>query len=107
MTDTPRRIRLNRERGWRMPPNTVKVDRTGWFGNPYIVYEHGTRAECVEMFRAVLTGKREPDKVFTVKRRDIIRGALRYRLKGQNLGCWCPLDEPCHADVLLQLAAEA
>jgi hypothetical protein len=25
-------------------------------------------------------------------------------LRGTNLACWCPLDQPCHADVLLQLA---
>jgi hypothetical protein len=25
-------------------------------------------------------------------------------LRGKNLACWCPPDEPCHADVLLELA---
>jgi len=25
-------------------------------------------------------------------------------LRGKNLACWCALDEPCHADVLLELA---
>lgn len=25
-------------------------------------------------------------------------------LKGKDLACWCPLDHPCHADVLLELA---
>jgi len=25
-------------------------------------------------------------------------------LSGKNLACWCPLDQPCHADVLLNLA---
>ena len=29
-------------------------------------------------------------------------------LRGKDLACWCPLDQPCHADVLLELAnAEA
>jgi hypothetical protein len=29
-------------------------------------------------------------------------------LAGRDLACWCPLDQPCHADVLLELAnAEA
>ena len=27
-------------------------------------------------------------------------------LRGKNLACWCPLDQPCHADVLLELANE-
>jgi hypothetical protein len=25
-------------------------------------------------------------------------------LAGKDLACWCPLDQPCHADVLLALA---
>lgn len=25
-------------------------------------------------------------------------------LRGRDLACWCPLDLPCHADVLLELA---
>ena len=31
----PERITLSRAKGWRMPENTVKVDRTTVFGNPY------------------------------------------------------------------------
>lgn len=27
-------------------------------------------------------------------------------LRGHDLCCWCPLDQPCHADVLLELANE-
>ena len=26
-------------------------------------------------------------------------------LRGRDLACWCPLDQPCHADVLLELAS--
>lgn len=26
------------------------------------------------------------------------------RLRGHDLACWCPLDSPCHADVLLEIA---
>lgn len=25
-------------------------------------------------------------------------------LRGHDLACWCPLDQPCHADVLLEIA---
>jgi hypothetical protein len=28
-------------------------------------------------------------------------------LAGRDLACWCPLDQPCHADVLLELANPA
>lgn len=26
------------------------------------------------------------------------------KLRGKDLACWCPLNQPCHADVLLELA---
>jgi hypothetical protein len=29
---------------------------------------------------------------------------LRRDLAGKDIACWCPLDQPCHADVLLELA---
>lgn len=29
---------------------------------------------------------------------------IRAELRGKNLACWCPLDQPCHADVLLEIA---
>jgi hypothetical protein len=29
---------------------------------------------------------------------------VRRELRGKKLACWCALDEPCHADVLLEIA---
>ena len=29
---------------------------------------------------------------------------IRRELAGRDLACWCPLDQPCHADVLLEIA---
>lgn len=29
---------------------------------------------------------------------------IRTALAGRDLACWCALDQPCHADVLLDLA---
>ncbi|MDI9901324.1 DUF4326 domain-containing protein [Rhodococcus sp. IEGM 1409] len=29
---------------------------------------------------------------------------IRAELAGKDLACWCPIDEPCHADVLLEIA---
>jgi len=32
-------------------------------------------------------------------------GIMVHRmLDGYDLACWCPLDQPCHADVLLEIA---
>jgi hypothetical protein len=33
----PERIQLKRTKGWRMPPNSVKVDRSTQWGNPFRV----------------------------------------------------------------------
>ena len=33
-----------------------------------------------------------------------VRAAAREELRGKNLGCWCPLDGPCHGDVLFEIA---
>jgi hypothetical protein len=30
--------------------------------------------------------------------------SLRRDLAGRDLACWCPLDQPCHGDILLELA---
>ncbi|SFF27693.1 DUF4326 domain-containing protein [Nitrosomonas sp. Nm166] len=35
MNQQPRRVQLKRVKGWRMPENTVKVDRTTKWGNPF------------------------------------------------------------------------
>ncbi|HZL05925.1 MAG TPA: DUF4326 domain-containing protein, partial [Coriobacteriia bacterium] len=29
---------------------------------------------------------------------------VRAALAGRDLACWCPLTDPCHADVLLEIA---
>jgi hypothetical protein len=29
---------------------------------------------------------------------------IRKDLHGKNVACWCPLDQFCHADVLLKIA---
>jgi hypothetical protein len=29
---------------------------------------------------------------------------IRQELRGKNLACFCAIDKPCHADVLLELA---
>jgi hypothetical protein len=29
---------------------------------------------------------------------------IRAELAGSDLACWCALDQPCHADVLMSIA---
>lgn len=99
----PRRVQLSRRKGWRMPPNTVKVDRTTRFGNPFRVGSPGIpdRRGSVKMFeRAFRSGelaRDDPKSPFTPE-------TIRAELRGRNLACWCALDEECHADLLLAIA---
>ena len=86
----PHRVQRKRIAGWKMPPNTVSVTRPGRYGNPFRVGRDGTAQECVDKFRAAMP--------------EFARQAYRQELRGKNLACWCRLDQPCHADVLLSLA---
>lgn len=106
----PRRIRLSRARGWRLPDNAVVVSRPSRLGNPFIVGRHGTRLQCAAKF-ALLAGGFiafeqgvETDHQLALWRR--IHRAL-HTLAGRDLACWCALDGgACHGDVLLYLANE-
>jgi len=90
----PRRIKVKRQKGWRLPDGAVFVGRPTKWGNPYrLGKEAGSREEVVAMYRAMLASQ-PPDELF----------ALLAPLKGRDLACWCPEDGPCHADVLLELA---
>lgn len=91
----PRRIQLRRTKGWRKPENTVLVTRPGKWGNPFRVEDGRPAAVCVEKFRQWL--RLEPKGI-------AVAAAARHELHGKNLACWCPLDQPCHADVLLAVA---
>jgi len=109
----PVRIQLKRTKGWRMPANTVKVDRTTKWGNPFRVTQINGRWSC--------TTKRHPDDSGLViwcqsperasdlmwrEYRSHLAGRRRevQELRGKNLACWCAPGAPCHADVLLELA---
>lgn len=80
-----------------MPPNTVYVGRPTKWGNPLSVgpaskLDAYTRISAVEFYKVHL--ERNPQLVEEAKR----------ELRGKDLSCFCPLDQPCHADVLLELA---
>lgn len=63
--------------------------------------ENATAEQCVEMYREYVTGALGPRLNF---RHPDMTAAIRAELAGHDLACWCPLDQPCHADVLLELA---
>ena len=122
----PGRIQRVRRKGWRMPPNTVYVGRPTVFGNPIGCIQHGCYRKpcgccepyfcCVDKYeeyvRSGLENRPSLTRCFAVCFGDAaegypVRSELVRRLpelRGKNLCCWCPLDRPCHADVLLELA---
>lgn len=63
---------------------------------------HMTPAETVECYRAYVTGGGWP--IGWKPRGAPTIAEIRAQLSGRDLCCWCPLDSPCHADVLLELA---
>lgn len=91
----PHRVRLSRAKGWRMPPNTVKVDRSTRWGNPFRTSETFTAQDAVTAFSRWL----ETDAAGQALARE-----AKGHLGGKNLACWCALDAPCHADVLLRIS---
>lgn len=96
----PQRIQLKRSRGWKMPPNAVKVDRTTRWGNPFTIAEFGSVAEAVSRHGRWMRGEipaprgEEPPSP----------ADIRASLAGRDLACWCALGGPCHAELLLKIA---
>lgn len=108
----PIRIQRKRVKGWKMPDNTISVTRPGKWGNPFVV------------------GKKVPDAWINKLDKDDHFHFMKFEygyidnaensvmlfekyvipvlnvseLKGKNLACFCPLDKPCHVDVLLKIA---
>jgi hypothetical protein len=107
------RIQRKRTKGWRMPEGAVYVGRPTKWGNPFPVKEHGEVA--VEMFDQwlgygisagadCLVPYPEPGQLKALAdRRDRILGDIGD-LRGKDLVCWCHWMDPCHADVLLEIA---
>lgn len=90
----PKRIQRKRTKGWKMPDGAVIVTRPGFWGNPFT---QPTRQEAVDLYQAWITGNTISAKAHR---------ARLHELRGKDLACWCQLDQPCHADVLLKLANE-
>ena len=99
-SNAPQRVQLKRSVGWKMPANTLKVDRTTHWGNPFTIAECGSVAVAVAQHGRWMRGEIAAPGGVEPPSRDVLRTALA----GRNLACWCPLNGPCHADLLLTLA---
>lgn len=122
---TPKRIQRKRTKGWRMQEDTVYVGRGTKWGNPYrpaqardgtwvavdendVEYpgygpcgegtfptREAALNDCVRLFA-------QNEVEYELGR--FTRAQARSELAGKDLACWCPESQPCHADVLLEIA---
>jgi hypothetical protein len=99
---TPTRIQRKRTKGWRLPPDAIYVGRPSPWGNRFIlgrVYTMPSGDRRLDPETAVALFRIEVDHAPRAAIEDWLAP-----LRGHDLVCWCPLDQPCHADVLLELA---
>lgn len=105
---SPTRLQLSRRKGFDLQALSqatnglpaVNVARPSRWGNDFKVggnhsyyggpgFEKSSAEQCVALFRRMILSQPR---------------AQLHLLRGKNLACWCQLDAPCHADVLLELA---
>lgn len=98
---SPKRIQRKRTKGWRMPEGAVYVGRPTKWGNPF---SHDDLSSA----RVVLPDNEDPVEMYRLHIGPF--GLIEkdpedwLEIRGRDLVCWCPLDAPCHADVLLEIA---
>jgi hypothetical protein len=121
----PVRLQLSRKKGFSLQALSlatnglpaVNVARPNRWGNPFTIKGCreagfvGTDIEiaerCVEAFRVWIDTHHwrcNWDGPESESARKSILTTLDY-LHGKNLACWCKIGDPCHATVLLELAA--
>lgn len=115
------RIQRKRTKGWRMPEGAVSVTRPGEYGNPfkvgsyYMRGDHSGKTGAFGMLYTCTTKEFADDRYTLIETPEQAVEWFRWyvtayppswmsELRGKDLACWCPLDQPCHADVLLELA---
>jgi hypothetical protein len=99
----PERIQRKREKGWRIPENAVSVTRPGRWGNPFKV---GSVYGLPYFYQPLIATLENYLTLFgTYALAQLAENPDWLRpLRGKDLACFCPLDQPCHADILLRLA---
>jgi hypothetical protein len=131
MTPAPRpqRRRLSRANGWTKPAGAVVIARPTKWGNPWRVipardarFPWGEAADVVHADGDRYAGRFErftsspgtgapywAVQMYKLHLADHpeLRAAIVAELRGRDLLCWCRPDQPCHADLLIDLANSA
>ena len=120
-----KRIQRKRTKGWKMPEGCIYVGRPTKWGNAFKVGSYLNA--WGKAFISIKLADCDPDKIREIyrnKRLDekiTLENSIEWyelwlqewiktgrfniaELRGKDLACFCPLDQPCHADVLLKLA---
>lgn len=109
----PQRCQRRRSEGWRLPENTVIVDRSSRFGNPFTIADaieanyEDPRSACCSHYKAWMDGDPAYPDVITVGRRTFDRRwvwANLHKLRGKNVCCTCATDKQCHGDDIIHRA---
>ena len=114
-----------------MPEGAVYVGRPSLWGNPWSIRDGQALSILPPRVRAAWAVRRYREEiehfgllsdyayVVSEERWEAVSRAVdasgsrsmaeyaAVALRGRDLVCWCPLDQPCHADVLLELARAA
>lgn len=126
---SPVRVQRQRAKGWRTPQCTcgrgdphpaIYVGRGSRWGNPYKpgrTYRQSrvTPAGHIEYRLHTVTDNTDAATQYADAYRTTGWGMysgidpcretdIHQTLGGHDLMCWCPLDQPCHADTLIHLA---
>jgi hypothetical protein len=117
----PVRLQLSRRKGFNLQALSlarnglaaVNVTRPHRFGNPFVIGE-AVDLDMARKWGWLPLGNPDyitPDVHQAVRRfrsvlfcDEAIHNHVCAELRGKNLACWCKPGDPCHADVLLELA---
>jgi hypothetical protein len=124
----PKRIQRKRTRGYKLPKGAVYVGRPTKWGNPFRagqdaagqwgIYlcerpeypliskrsEIDAKTGAVRLYRAYLANDGTQKCAIRDEGGAFLKVLAKEELRGKDIACWCRPGEPCHADVLLEIA---
>lgn len=119
-------IQCSRQRGYRLPPNTLRVTRPSRWGNPFRKQAFHLEYSFAEI-PPLVEGRLNSETILLMPPTYLpaVLVELHFAwlnhwsakwpddferwiapLRGKNLACFCKIGEPCHRDNLLYYAAE-
>lgn len=124
---SPERIQRRRTPGWKLPPGAICVDRSSRWGNRYRLAKRedspfpmghavvlDRRGELGPFFGGFSTALEAQAFAVELFRRALLASRVVWDppahasyfgpLAGHDLACYCRPGDPCHAEVLLELA---